>query len=173
MYEQTSVTCVVDCENLFRSAKNLYGKVTIDYKKLLAFMASFFPKEYDTLTKLCFVSIHPQQLSQMDFLAYLGSIGFTVEIMRAEVADDRGSDEKNERKQFNYYEVVTAKTLKVLSPRQKNAVFVACGSRNLKPLYENLHARNIPVRVFGFHGSVSHYLHVRDISYLGQDLLIF
>lgn len=165
---------ILDCENLFKSAKILYGDIHINYRKITDLMLLRLSHVVDDdlsnieVCKLAFTSLKPDQNTQMDFLCFLSSLGYEVKSSISSLEENTGIL----RKQDDYFSWIYEST--VNSSFYVDSIpgyaMIACGSSKLKPLYHHLGRVNTVVEIFGFEGSVSTHVymprHILDKGFL-------
>jgi hypothetical protein len=150
---------VLDCENLFKSARLLYGQtVYVDYKKVTDLMILRLSHLLDcsiealSIQKLAFAALKPRQYTQLDFLSFLNSIGYEVKYSIGVVEAETGEL----RKRKDYFDWMARMVEQACeSGPCPSHVLIACGSVQLRPLYFHLQRRAILLEVFGFEGSMS------------------
>lgn len=161
------VLIVLDCENVFKSAQFLFGQnIRVNYTMMTKHLTDYGMEHYGDINfkKLAFNSIKPSQHTQMDFLCALTYLGYDVK-SSVSVLDEETYTLK---KQENYFTWIETEVMNTCFPSTiPLAVFIVCGSSQLKPLHRKLISFGVSLEVFGFEGSVS--THILGVSKHGFD----
>ena len=158
---------VVDCENVFKSARCIYGNdVRVDYQKLKDLILTSYPGKL--VHKYAYVAIKPDQFTQIDLLASLANLEYTVKSFLCSYDKDSAKLIKSD----DYFSYIEYETLAFRHQECfPSTVVVVCGSNRLIPMYRSLTYMGITVEVFGIIGSVSSHILGVNKHFLDEKIL--
>lgn len=160
---------VLDCDNLAQSANALFAgsvsRIRVNYRKIDNLMELRLRQLHSdnsmlTFSRLAFVSVKPQQHTQLDFLCYLNYLGYTVYPIVG-ILDAQNRLHKHPE----YFDHLSSEVMRFFveeSSERPATLHVASGASRLRSLYYKLQRFGVAVELYGFSGSIS--AHIEDVT---------